>query len=100
MLYSNLVMDLLLGYILFAHVLFVRSITVLTRWMLWKHRNDCVFNAAQLSIENVVNKIKEEASLRARAGARGLRIILPQTWDVHRVVVSSLFVVSGLLGGV
>jgi hypothetical protein len=51
--------------------------------MLWKHRNDCVFNGAQPSINTVVNNIKEEAALWARAGAQGLRLILPQTWDVH-----------------
>jgi nuclear pore complex protein Nup210 len=50
---------------------------------MWKHRNDCVFNGAQPYINNVINKIKEEAVLWTRAGAQGLRMILPQTWDVH-----------------
>jgi hypothetical protein len=41
-----------------------------------------MFNRAQPSIENIVNKIKEEAALWARAG-QDLRMMLPQTWDVH-----------------
>jgi hypothetical protein len=59
------------------------SITLLVPWMLWKHRNDCVFNGARPSINTVINNIKEVAALWARAGAQGLRVILPQTWDVH-----------------
>jgi hypothetical protein len=42
-----------------------------------------VFNGAQPSIDNVVSKINEEAALWERAGAQGLRVIMPQTWDVH-----------------
>ena len=34
------------------------------------------------SIHSLINKVKEEAALWARAGAAGLRAILP-TWDVH-----------------
>jgi hypothetical protein len=48
-----------------------------------EHRNNCVFNGAQPSISNVINKIKEQAALCARAGAQGLHMILPQTWDVY-----------------
>ena len=59
------------------------SATLLIPWMTWKHRNDCVFNAATPSTSVLVAKIKEEAALWATAGARGLRVILPQTWDVH-----------------
>ena len=59
------------------------SITLLTPRMVWKHRNDCVFEGAQPSIRDLVEKIKSEAKLWARAGAKGLRVLLPPTWDVH-----------------
>lgn len=59
------------------------SIALLTPWMIWKLRNDCVFKGAQPSVSNLVAKIKDEAALWTRAGASGLRDTLPQTWDVH-----------------
>ena len=59
------------------------SAMLLIPWMLWKHRNDCVFDRASPSIAAVLTKIKEEATLWARAGALGLRALIPQTWDVH-----------------
>jgi nuclear pore complex protein Nup210 len=39
------------------------SITLLTpwpAWMLWKHRDDCVFNGAQPSIDNVISKSRKK----------------------------------------
>ena len=59
------------------------TITLLTPWMIWKHRNGCVFDGDQPSINRLIANIKEEAALWARAGALGLRALLPQTWDVH-----------------
>ena len=59
------------------------SIALLMPWMIWKHRNECVFDDNLPSIHSLINKVKEEAALWARAGAAGLRAILPRTWDVH-----------------
>jgi hypothetical protein len=36
---------------------------LLTPWMIWKHRNKCIFKGAQPSICVVVAKIKKEATL-------------------------------------
>jgi hypothetical protein len=58
-------------------------ITLLVPWMIWKHRNDSVFNGAQPSATRLIEQIKKEAALWAQAGAHGLRVVLPQSWDVH-----------------
>jgi hypothetical protein len=59
------------------------SVALLVPWMVWKQHNECIFDGAQPSFAALMTKIKNEASLWARAGALGLRAILPQTWDVH-----------------
>ena len=59
------------------------SIALLTPWMVWKLRNDCTFEGARPRVHDLVSRIKEEARMWARAGALGLRVLLPPTWDVH-----------------
>jgi hypothetical protein len=59
------------------------SATLLIPWMVWKHRNSCVFEGARPSIPLLLSTIKDEISSWAKAGARGLRVVLPSTWDVH-----------------
>uniref|UniRef100_A0A453I916 Reverse transcriptase zinc-binding domain-containing protein n=1 Tax=Aegilops tauschii subsp. strangulata TaxID=200361 RepID=A0A453I916_AEGTS len=59
------------------------SAALLVPWMIWKHRNGCVFEGTPPSVTSLTARIKEEAALWARAGAFGLLAILPQTWDVH-----------------
>lgn len=53
--------------------------THLTAWMLWKHRNSCVFDGEQPSIALLTTRIREELSLWVRAGAAGLGVIMPLT---------------------
>jgi hypothetical protein len=59
------------------------SMTLLIPWMIWKERNGFVFDGATPSVPGVVTKISVEAGIWARAGARGLIVVLPNTWDVH-----------------
>uniref|UniRef100_A0A453I0G4 Reverse transcriptase zinc-binding domain-containing protein n=1 Tax=Aegilops tauschii subsp. strangulata TaxID=200361 RepID=A0A453I0G4_AEGTS len=59
------------------------SIALLVPWMIWKHRNACVFDNAMPSIDSLVDRIKDEARCWAKAGAQGLRVVLPTSWDVH-----------------
>jgi hypothetical protein len=51
--------------------------------MIWKQRNDCMFEGTHPSIDILVLHITEEAKLWLRAGANGLRVVLPRTWDVY-----------------
>jgi hypothetical protein len=57
--------------------------THLTASMIWKHRNGCVFDGDQPSTSQLNENIHAEAANWAKAGADGLRVILPTTWDVH-----------------
>lgn len=59
------------------------SMALLIPWMVWKQRNDRVFEGAQPSVIARIGLIKDEARLWTRAGALGLCILLPTTWDVH-----------------
>uniref|UniRef100_A0A8I6Z4Y7 Reverse transcriptase zinc-binding domain-containing protein n=1 Tax=Hordeum vulgare subsp. vulgare TaxID=112509 RepID=A0A8I6Z4Y7_HORVV len=59
------------------------SMALLTPWMIRKHRNSCVFEGTQPSANDLVARIKDEASLWTKAGAAGLHVTIPQTWDVH-----------------
>ena len=48
---------------------------------LCEQRNECVFDGAQPYVTNIVTTIKDKAALWARAGAPGLRMVIPN--DVH-----------------
>jgi hypothetical protein len=59
------------------------SATLFVPWMLWKHRNNCVFERGRPSVADLMCNIKDEAKLWEQAGATGLGVVLPTTWDVH-----------------
>jgi hypothetical protein len=59
------------------------SATLLIAWMLWKQRNAGVFDGESPSAARLHSQIHKEAAMWAKAGANGLRVILPPTWDVH-----------------
>jgi hypothetical protein len=53
------------------------SETLLVPWMVWKHRNACVFDRARPSISNLLHQIKDEAAAWVRAGAEGHIVVIP-----------------------
>uniref|UniRef100_A0A8I6WK60 Uncharacterized protein n=1 Tax=Hordeum vulgare subsp. vulgare TaxID=112509 RepID=A0A8I6WK60_HORVV len=61
----------------------LRSATLLVPWMIWKHRNACVFDHITPSLAKLSDRIKDEMRCWARAGDKGLRVVLPPSWDVH-----------------
>ena len=61
----------------------LKSVALLVPWMVWKHRNSCVFDNTTPSLSTLLDSIQDEARSWAAAGAPGLRLVLPQTWDVH-----------------
>jgi hypothetical protein len=48
------------------------SIVTLGTWILWKHRNSCVFQGAQPSMLNILQELRDEHHLWGLAGAREL----------------------------
>ena len=61
----------------------LKSVALLVPWMIWKHRNACVFDHVSPSLYELVDRIKDETKCWAKAGAQGLRVVLPSSWDVH-----------------
>lgn len=59
------------------------SATLLIPWMLWKHRNDCVFDKASPSIPTLLDKDQGGGDPLGQSRRVGLRALIPQTWDVH-----------------
>jgi hypothetical protein len=48
----------------------VNSLIILGAWMLWKHRNTCLFYYMAPSINSILRALKDEHSLWCLAGAR------------------------------
>ena len=48
------------------------SLVVLGAWMLWKHRNRCVFDGATPSMSELLRTFEDELHLWGMAGARSL----------------------------
>ena len=49
---------------------------ILTSWAIWKHRNAVLFDNITPSYDKLLNNIKREAKLWARAGTKGLDMII------------------------
>jgi len=50
--------------------------TMLGAWSIWNHRNRCVFDGIQLSLNSVLVSVKNEFLLWSLAGARGISNLL------------------------
>lgn len=54
-------------------------IVILGSWIIWKHRNACIFEGARPCISNALGAFEEEQHLWCMDGARGLhRLALGQ----------------------
>ncbi|GJM91715.1 hypothetical protein PR202_ga08120 [Eleusine coracana subsp. coracana] len=51
----------------------LNTVIILGAWVLWKHRNDCVFNSATPRIRTLLKNFDDEHHLWCMAGAGGLR---------------------------
>ena len=48
------------------------SLVILGAWILWKHRNSCVFNGAAPNLQSALQAFRDELCLWQAAGAKGL----------------------------
>jgi hypothetical protein len=51
------------------------TLVMLGAWVIWKHRNACVFNGAVPSVVAALLVAKEEALMWSMAGARGISLL-------------------------
>ncbi|GJN40287.1 hypothetical protein PR202_gb29485 [Eleusine coracana subsp. coracana] len=53
----------------------LNSTIIMVAWVLWKHRNACVFDGVQANMTELLRVFNEERHLWCMAGARGLRAL-------------------------
>jgi hypothetical protein len=51
----------------------VNSLIILGAWMIWKHRNACVFEGVAPSVNSIMRDLKDEHNLWCLAGAKKLQ---------------------------
>ena len=51
----------------------VNSLIILGAWIIWKHRNACVFKGVAPSVTSIIREFKDEHSLWCLAGAKKLQ---------------------------
>jgi len=54
----------------------VNSIIILGSWLVWKHRNYCVFDGGTPNLPRVMTAFREEVQQWSVAGARGVSYLL------------------------
>lgn len=57
------------------------SLVSLGAWIIWRHRNECVFNGASPSLPFAFVLAGEELWSWSHAGARGLSLLTAQDMD-------------------
>jgi hypothetical protein len=60
----------------------LNSLIILGAWVLWKHRNDCVFYAESPNIVDVLIQAREERRLWKIAGAKGISLLTAPFLDI------------------
>ncbi|WVZ96322.1 hypothetical protein U9M48_041977 [Paspalum notatum var. saurae] len=64
------------------------SLVILVAWMLWKHRNACVFDGAQPQVQAVISQVASEGHLWCLAGYAGLRELLLRSMQLLPLVAT------------
>ena len=59
------------------------SFCILGAWIIWKHRNACVFDGVAPNLQQAVQAFKDEASAWQFAGAKGLATLY-SSWEWSR----------------
>jgi hypothetical protein len=59
----------------------------LVAWKIWKHRNDCIYNAASPDVNRVVKAIVEEGVLWCAADAKHLLQLASAVLEALRLVI-------------
>ena len=54
----------------------LNSLIILGAWSIWNHRNICVFDGIQPSLNRILAAVKDELHLWSLAGARGVSHLL------------------------
>ncbi|WVZ64659.1 hypothetical protein U9M48_014153 [Paspalum notatum var. saurae] len=55
------------------------SLVILVAWLLWKHRNACVFDGTPPQVQTVLSQVAAEGHLWCLAGAAGLQELLSRS---------------------
>lgn len=59
----------------------LNSIIILVAWLLWNHRNRCLFDGLQPNLNGILSFIREELHMWDIAGARGIAYLLALLLD-------------------
>ncbi|GJM90174.1 hypothetical protein PR202_ga06431 [Eleusine coracana subsp. coracana] len=55
------------------------TLIILGAWIIWKHRNSCVFDGTRPSVSTIMREFENEKHLWSLAGARSMQALLNNT---------------------